>query len=116
MKNTNEEQLRTLEQHVLELQKDKMSLTNKHTKGKADQDELQKEANRLAGELERNKELRRREVENLRKELDLQQRKAKQSTIEYTESRNELLELMQALIKGNKDLEELNREKEDRTD
>jgi len=65
--------------------------------------------------MERNKEIRRRDIEALRKELDQQQRKAKQSTIEYTESRNESLELAQGMQKTLKDLDELTKEKEERT-
>jgi chromosome segregation ATPase len=115
MKNGKEDELKALDSRVLDLSKEKKSMANKHVKLKAEQDTLQKDANHLAGELERNKELRRREVESLRKELDNQQRKAKQSTIEYTEARNELLELLQASVKAQKDFEELTREKEERS-
>jgi len=115
MKNTNEENLKNLENIVLDLTKEKKSLANKNIKLKSEQDDLQKEANKNAGDLERNKEIRRRDIELLRKELDVQQRKAKQSTIEYTESRNESLELMQGMQKVIKDLDELTREKEERT-
>lgn len=115
MKNTNEDNLKNLETKVIDLQKEKKSLSNKNSKLKAHQDELQKDANKYAGEMERNKEIRRRDIETLRKELDTQQRKAKQSTIEQTECRNELLELMQAFVKCNMDLSELTREKEERT-
>lgn len=115
MKNTNEANLKNLETKVIDLQKEKKSLSNKNSKLKAHQDELQKDANKYAGEMERNKEIRRRDIETLRKELDTQQRKAKQSTIEQTECRNELLELMQAFVKCNMDLSELTREKEERT-
>jgi len=82
MKNTNEDNLKNLETKVIDLQKEKKSLSNKNSKLKAHQDELQKDANKYAGEMERNKEIRRRDIETLRKELDTQQRKAKQSTIE----------------------------------
>lgn len=51
----------------------------------------------------------------MRKELDGQQRKAKQSTIEYTEARNEMLELTQANNKCSKDYDELKVEKEQRS-
>lgn len=44
-----------------------------------------------------------------------QQRRAKQSTIEYTEARNELLELLQAYSKSSKDFDELKTEKEGRS-
>jgi len=115
MKNTNEDNLKHLDSKVLELNKEKKSLANKNIKLKSDQDDLQKEANKYAGDMERNKEIRRRDIEALRKELDQQQRKAKQSTIEYTESRNESLELAQGMQKTLKDLDELTKEKEERT-
>jgi len=82
MKNTSEDNLKSIESKVLDLQKEKKSLANKNFKFKSEQDNLQKEANKLAGEMERGKETRRRDIESLRKELDAQQRKAKQSTIE----------------------------------
>lgn len=47
--------------------------------------------------------------------MDGQQRRAKQSTIEYTEARNELLELLQAYSKSSKDFDELKTEKEGRS-
>lgn len=115
MKNSNEDNLKALESKVLDLNKEKKSLANKNIKLKAEQDNLQKDANKNAGDMERNKEIRRRDIELLRKELDMQQRKAKQSTIEYTESRNESLELMQGMQKTLKDLDELTKEKEERT-
>lgn len=115
MKNSNEDNLKALESKVLDLNKEKKSLANKNIKLKAEQDNLQKDANKNAGDMERNKEIRRRDIELLRKELDMQQRKAKQSTIEYTESRNESLELAQGMQKTLKDLDELTKEKEERT-
>lgn len=115
MNNSNEDNLKALESKVLDLNKEKKSLANKNIKLKAEQDNLQKDANKNAGDMERNKEIRRRDIELLRKELDMQQRKAKQSTIEYTESRNESLELMQGMQKTLKDLDELTKEKEERT-
>merc|ERR1712216_1101871 len=73
MKNTNEENLKQLDGKVLELNKEKKSLANKNIKLKSEQDDLQKEANKYAGDMERNKEIRRRDIEALRKELDQQQ-------------------------------------------
>mmetsp|Transcript_53244 Transcript_53244/g.44647 ORF Transcript_53244/g.44647 Transcript_53244/m.44647 type:complete len:139 (+) Transcript_53244:94-510(+) len=96
MKVFNEEQVRSLNLTVTELNKDKHSKAFKFDKMKVEENRLSESANHLAKELERKKEENRREIEILRKDLDNQQRKAKQATIEYTEARNELLELTQS--------------------
>lgn len=82
MKNQNESSLKYLNNTVLELSKEKQSLTKKQKTLKEEEYKLQLEANKLATEYEANKERTRQTIEILRKDLDSQQRKAKQSTIE----------------------------------
>lgn len=82
MKVNNEESLKNLSLLVIELNKEKCSLANKLDKSKEHEVQLSENANRLAKELESKKEQNRRDIELLRKELDNQQRKAKQATIE----------------------------------
>lgn len=103
MKQFNEDQVRNLNINLIELNKEKHSLANKFEKNKNEENKNSENANKLAKELERRKEENRRNIELMRKDLDNQQRKAKQATIEYTEARNELLELQQAFNKSNKD-------------
>lgn len=100
---------------MLELTKEKQTLTNKQINLKNSEHQMQLKANKLATEYETNKEQTRQNIEQLRKELDTQQKKAKTSTIEYTEARNELLELLQAYNKCSKDFDELKSEKEQRS-
>ena len=82
MKQNNEEQVKNLTINVIESNKEKHSLTAKFEKMKADENINSEKANSLAKELERKKEENRRNIELLRKDLDNQQRKAKQATIE----------------------------------
>lgn len=82
MKNQNENSLKSLAERVLELTKEKQSLFKKMKALKLDEHKLQHDANKLATEYETNKDRTRHTIESLRKELDGQQRKAKQSTIE----------------------------------
>lgn len=82
MKQFNEDQVRNLNINLIELNKDKQSLTNKFEKMKNEENKNSENANKLAKELERRKEENRRNIELMRKDLDNQQRKAKQATIE----------------------------------
>jgi len=67
---------------VLELTKEKHSLQETYDKLKKEEQELQIEAKNLATKYEKNKDNSRQEIEKLRKELDTQQKKAKQATID----------------------------------
>jgi len=107
MKQTKENEFKTLSYNVLELTKEKHSLQETYDKLKKEEQELQIEAKNLATKYEKNKDNSRQEIEKLRKELDTQQKKAKQATIDYTEARNELLELKQARTKCEYDYKEV---------
>lgn len=116
MKNNNETEFKQISSRVLDLTKEKHTLSDNYDKLKKEEKKLQEEAKILASTLEKNKDQSRQEIEKLRRELDTQQKKAKQATIDYTEARNELLELKQAKAKCDQDQKEIKNDYETRLD